>query len=335
MDKMKNTKKSFAACLGFTLVELLIVVAIIGILAGILLATFGGATESARAAQCLSNMRALAMAANAYAMQHEWYPLAGSREVMQLGSDESYYISQPGWVSWLCEGNYDDGKGHARATSHKSNPLCPFYGTGKEDDATFALTNGSIWVSCAKNRAIYTCPIHALYRKNHSRPAAYWSYVMNARFGWDYTKGSGPIGTNAHPGVLRYSSLQRADKMLLFAELPTVDPSTGEDLGSDSSGLKSDCVLQYLSIQASGSEDKGAYSSSSGDAESIGFVHKAGKGNRCAHVVFADGHTEKLVWRDGGVDPKTLTAYLCRGWDVTMTASGGWRLAQGADRTGE
>ena len=332
---MKNEKKNFVARIGFTLVEMLIVVAIICILAGILLATFGGATDSARAAQCLSNMRALAMAANAYAMQYEWYPLAGSREVMEIGTDKTYYLSQPGWVSWLCEGNYDDGNGHARSTAHKSNQLCPFYGTGNEDDMTFAITNGAIWASCAKNRAIYTCPVHALYRKKHGRPATYWSYVMNARFGWDYTKGSSSFGTSAHPGVIRYGTLQRADKMLLFAELPTVNPSTGEDLGDDASGLTADSVLQYLSIQASGSNDKGAYSSNSGDAESIGFVHKAGKGNRCAHVAFADGHTEKLVWRDGGVDPKTLTAYLCRGWDVTMTAGSGWKLAQGADKTGE
>ena len=45
---------------GFTLVELLVVVAIIGILAGVLLASFSGGTEAARAAKCLSNMRNLA-----------------------------------------------------------------------------------------------------------------------------------------------------------------------------------------------------------------------------------------------------------------------------------
>ena len=43
----------------FTLVELLIVVGIIGILGGVMLATFSGSTESAMATKCLNNMRSL------------------------------------------------------------------------------------------------------------------------------------------------------------------------------------------------------------------------------------------------------------------------------------
>ena len=42
----------------FSLVELLVVVAIIAILAGVLVSSFSGGTESARAARCLSNLPA-------------------------------------------------------------------------------------------------------------------------------------------------------------------------------------------------------------------------------------------------------------------------------------
>ena len=318
----------------FTLVELLIVIGIIGILAGVLFATFGGATESARAAQCLTNMRSLAMAANARALRSEYYPLAGSREVVDLDADDgkTWYVPQSGWISWLSRGNYDDGKGHQRASAHRSNTVLPFFGNGNEEDMTFALTNGTVWISSGRNRSLYVCPVHNLYRKNLGRKAPYWSYVMNARFGWDTSKGSKAIGTSSAAGVVYYNSLARADKTLLFAELPAIDPSTGADVGEDKSGLAADCILQYKEIQSRTAKgSKGANASAGGEAESIGFVHKTGKRGYCAHVAFADGHTEKLVWRDGGVDSQTLTAYLCRGWDVTFDAKGGWKLADGAD----
>ncbi|EIP97926.1 prepilin-type N-terminal cleavage/methylation domain-containing protein [Opitutaceae bacterium TAV1] len=48
---------------GFTLIELLTVITIIGILAGIIIPTVGRVRETARAAQCVSNLRQLAAAA--------------------------------------------------------------------------------------------------------------------------------------------------------------------------------------------------------------------------------------------------------------------------------
>ena len=47
---------------GFTLIELLVVIAIIAILAAILFPVFARARENARKAQCISNMKQLALA---------------------------------------------------------------------------------------------------------------------------------------------------------------------------------------------------------------------------------------------------------------------------------
>jgi len=59
---------------GFTLVELLVVVAIIAILAALLLPTLAGAKASARSAACKSNLRQLGFALLGFTQDNEHYP---------------------------------------------------------------------------------------------------------------------------------------------------------------------------------------------------------------------------------------------------------------------
>lgn len=51
---------------GFTLVELLVVVAVISVLAGLLFPVLGRARESACAAQCAGNLRQIPLAVHLY-----------------------------------------------------------------------------------------------------------------------------------------------------------------------------------------------------------------------------------------------------------------------------
>ncbi|MCU0791369.1 MAG: DUF1559 domain-containing protein [Opitutaceae bacterium] len=67
---------------GFTLIELLTVIAIIGILAAIIIPTVGRVRESARASQCGSNQRQIAMSLLLYADDNRGYlPAANTTDV--------------------------------------------------------------------------------------------------------------------------------------------------------------------------------------------------------------------------------------------------------------
>ncbi len=68
-QKKKINKRS-----GFTMIEILLVVVIIGILAGIAIPRMGGKTEKAKIAQAKANITALGMAVQEYEMINGNYP---------------------------------------------------------------------------------------------------------------------------------------------------------------------------------------------------------------------------------------------------------------------
>lgn len=65
------TRPAFRGRAGFSLVELLIVIAIVAILGGLLFPVFAQAREKARQAACASNQRQLGMAFMQYAQDHD------------------------------------------------------------------------------------------------------------------------------------------------------------------------------------------------------------------------------------------------------------------------
>lgn len=72
--KNKTPEKHLNKRSGFTLIEIILVVVIIGILAGIAIPRMGGKTEKAKISQAKSNITALGMAIQEYEMMNGDYP---------------------------------------------------------------------------------------------------------------------------------------------------------------------------------------------------------------------------------------------------------------------
>jgi prepilin-type N-terminal cleavage/methylation domain-containing protein/prepilin-type processing-associated H-X9-DG protein len=92
---MDRSSRTHACRTGFTLVELLAVIAIIALLAGLLVPVIASATRSARTSACLSNVRSLQQAHLSYAESNKGF-LADARLPhggADLGSQQSFVVT--------------------------------------------------------------------------------------------------------------------------------------------------------------------------------------------------------------------------------------------------
>lgn len=305
---------------GFTLLEMLIVIGIIAILVGVMMTSFSGSSDSARAAQCLNNMRSLSNAVIAFTAAYDpnVYPAAGTYKYLAFDSRKGGMVplTEGGWIGL--------GRGDSEVGSYYAD----------DDKAQYyAITNGVIWRYIRGGRSSYTCPTHVLAaRKEKLTPA--WSYVMNSYFGWkvdgkpaknhDVRRRRSDMNLPFYYKASNVGTLSRSpSKTLLFAEMPFVEqPGLQTAQFSTGSGIAFDAVLQY-DANEEGLNPNLSSAANNGQSESIGFNHRNGKhGDYMAHVAFADGHVEKIPLRGGAADIKKLTTYLCAGRGYTLTAKG-------------
>ncbi|EIP96917.1 prepilin-type N-terminal cleavage/methylation domain-containing protein [Opitutaceae bacterium TAV1] len=175
-----HTKPARRRTAAFTLIELLTVIAIIGILAAILLTTLGKVRSLAYQAVCTSNLRQWGIALQMYATENRnKLPYEGSADDVtwsqaQTGSQDttSWFNALPPYVSMLAINNLPSGFGNSISAGQKK-----------------------AWFQDKK--MIFGCPADKRQALNNAASYITPSYMMNSQL----YESHGPTGTKDGPNT--------------------------------------------------------------------------------------------------------------------------------------
>lgn len=265
---------------GFTLIELLVVIAIIAILAAILFPVFAQARESARATQCLSNMRQLGLGLRMYATDvDDTYP-----NIYQgWGLNPPDPASQEGWLWKNAIAPYLKNKGIFVCPS---NPVAPPDGPGKlppEDSANW--NNNGMGYAMEPDKIMSQ------------------SYAMNAgATTWCAVDDKGTDWANKRP--LKDAAINRSANLIAIGETTWRQADFGPDWFLQSGGQCGGTALY-------------AHHSLNGPANFVYYDGHA-KAKRVGQVMFPLTQTEMV--NNPPTDPKATHVVTDWGWDIDMSS---------------
>ena len=281
---MKNYKNKS----GFTLVEMLIVIAIIGILMGMLIPSLSRARRTARRAECSSNLRQLYVGSMSHAtddVHNGHFPAPYSAEGFDAIND-IWNKTRTGWIDW--RGVPDKTGGDRYNPDDGGSPTDDKKVFWWGEDGELCIKNGSLY-QYVRDIRVYICPSFKRYVISDGDSIfeeANRSYVMNRNVGWGSFFGL-------------QQNKKGMSRRILYPEA-AYEKKYGatwglEDDGDDSEDPDSYYLHYYRGLDGMLEWEK----------ERIGDWHN-GKGN----VVFLDGHSECL---DPSIDGNRLTEHICTG----------------------
>ena len=124
---------------GFTLIEMMIVVAIIAILVAILVPNFIRARAQAQTAACEANLKEIATALELYQTDHEQYPTATNTAVTSSDTNLAPYLKQTPIDPVNPAGQYKYSTQNPTAGDASYSITCP----GQHDPGTMTAIGGA------------------------------------------------------------------------------------------------------------------------------------------------------------------------------------------------